>query len=1081
MRHNFNQTCNRHSACGELKMSTYENFEELKKDCENFVEASKKRGAYDGIKKLLTELYPDKAHFIYELLQNAEDMWASEVMFTLTSDTLIFEHNGKKRDFTLDDISAITNVGQSPKRDDPTSIGQFGVGFKAVYAYTNTPEIHSGKYDFKIIDMLMPEDNGVKKSASYGVTQFIFPLGNDTKDLKTALREIESGLRTLDENSILFLSHIKTIRYQLSNGTIGSISNNDDISHIKKIVVYTPNNTTPNISYFLKFDKKVVVNIRDKQENRCVSVAYRMVQMDYNKFMFDPSLQGKVCIYFPAEKESNNLRFHINAPFASTVARDSVRDCPENKNLISNIADLICESIDWIKENGYWDRSIYSILPHSRDVNTNFSSIVGRIQSKIQNKFITSKLIQINNSQFIFPKECVQLGRTIAKIFTNDDFKRLEGRFYILAAQPYSSTQPTTNEIHFFTDLSIGVINEIRFVKLLKDNAKQFASIISNSSLEWIVDLYSVLYDIWQNNQYDAVFLRHIPMLPATNGKLYCANDKVYLESGYEPKNIKDPIYIHHTITDNAKTYEFVLKVLAVPIMSSKEDHLEEIRTGNSDDAISGMIGILEEYSNASNKREFIEKYRDEPIFLSTHSYDKSVQRVKASDCCWSDIVAPFFKQNELVTITSNNGTKYSYVKCVKVLALSEYQKIFNSEEIKMLYDLFNDLGGNSYPQIISCDVEFNPLCKKWIETNKFRKTNVTKTDYTITGLSVLDELVDKQAIETIKTLWDIMIDVKIAQNECYLYGNYSPSTNGGYWYGESTLVYYLKRKKWLPTRNGKFVRPCEITKEDLYEGFNFIESTPLLKAIGFGDKSQQSVETISQIKTIIPEANEQQQKLIALILEQPDLAESLMQQVEKERLGLLDALNKQNRSQTERLEDDDSYGHRNGVKNPEKRQKKLQEVFERGLTAPYQRSRGLHYTYNTNTSKEEKLFVYQQYRGSCQICGEPAIKRYDGNPHFVAINIVNTSDLKDELLTDISQGWNTLCLCPNCAAKYMYCAKDLSSFLEQVKNQIVEANSEKYINITIELQNKQTEIKFSPKHFLALQAAFNTYCTEDE
>ena len=45
-----------------------------------------------------TGFYPDPAHFIYELLQNAEDMEATEVSFKLFPDKLIFEHNGTKRE-----------------------------------------------------------------------------------------------------------------------------------------------------------------------------------------------------------------------------------------------------------------------------------------------------------------------------------------------------------------------------------------------------------------------------------------------------------------------------------------------------------------------------------------------------------------------------------------------------------------------------------------------------------------------------------------------------------------------------------------------------------------------------------------------------------------------------------------------------------------------------------------------------------------------------------------------------------------------------------------------------------------------
>ena len=183
-------------------MKDFTEFNKWKNNRKQFVQLAKESDDYKGIKNLLTELYPDKAHFLYELLQNAEDMEASEVQFILNAEHLIFEHDGKKRDFEIQDIKAITGIGHNHKKNDPTSIGQFGVGFKAVYAYTDTPEIHSGEYDFKIIDMLIPEDEGVPQTARHGFTRFIFPLGTENKDTKTAAFEIDTGLRELDESAI---------------------------------------------------------------------------------------------------------------------------------------------------------------------------------------------------------------------------------------------------------------------------------------------------------------------------------------------------------------------------------------------------------------------------------------------------------------------------------------------------------------------------------------------------------------------------------------------------------------------------------------------------------------------------------------------------------------------------------------------------------------------------------------------------------------------------------------------------------------------------------------------------------------
>ena len=116
---------------------------------------------FEGFKRLLTDLYPDNAHFIYELLQNAEDAGASKVHFVLHTDRLEFEHNGHEL-FDIDDVKSITSIGNSTKKaDDPTNIGKFGIGFKAVFAYTNTPKIESDEFHFCIRNMVVPDTEGL--------------------------------------------------------------------------------------------------------------------------------------------------------------------------------------------------------------------------------------------------------------------------------------------------------------------------------------------------------------------------------------------------------------------------------------------------------------------------------------------------------------------------------------------------------------------------------------------------------------------------------------------------------------------------------------------------------------------------------------------------------------------------------------------------------------------------------------------------------------------------------------------------------------------------------------------------------
>jgi hypothetical protein len=125
--------------------------ERVRADREDLARVLKK---HLGIRRIVEELYPDSAHFIFELLQNAEDTNATEVEFILTNDQLAFEHNG--RPFTEGDILGITDVGEGTKFDDQDTIGRFGVGFKAVFAYSESPRIWSPTFSFQIDELVLP-------------------------------------------------------------------------------------------------------------------------------------------------------------------------------------------------------------------------------------------------------------------------------------------------------------------------------------------------------------------------------------------------------------------------------------------------------------------------------------------------------------------------------------------------------------------------------------------------------------------------------------------------------------------------------------------------------------------------------------------------------------------------------------------------------------------------------------------------------------------------------------------------------------------------------------------------------------
>ena len=184
-------------------------------DYEKIREENIARYGWDtAVLDLLGQLYSERTHFIFELIQNAEDAGATEVAFELFADRLEVRHDG--RPFTEADVRGVCGVGKSGKSADLTAIGQFGIGFKSVYAYTKSPHVYSagdngaGEH-FRIENYVRPFPAEPPPLPSAG-TLFVFPFDHDDVPAAAAVREIAAALTEIEPGTLLFLRSIGRLR-----------------------------------------------------------------------------------------------------------------------------------------------------------------------------------------------------------------------------------------------------------------------------------------------------------------------------------------------------------------------------------------------------------------------------------------------------------------------------------------------------------------------------------------------------------------------------------------------------------------------------------------------------------------------------------------------------------------------------------------------------------------------------------------------------------------------------------------------------------------------------------------------------
>ena len=1043
-------------------MTGYEKLCQLKQDRQEFIKVAHKNKMYDGLMKLLTDLYPDTAHFIYELLQNAEDMCASKVKFTLREDKLVFQHNGRKRDFVYEDIDAITSIGNNAlKRDDATSIGKFGVGFKAVYTYTKTPEIHSGEFDFRIVDMFVPDPEGVDKTARQGHTKFVFPFNHETKNPKVAFEEIKKGLLELDENSLLFLKNIKTIRFELPNEQIGDILIRDlesDTKNLKSITQINPFDKKSNVTYWCKFTRDCKIKSEGEDKSCSVDIAYRMKKISTDKYTVDSSLNGNVCIYFPAVKEESRLHFHINAPFASTVARDSVRFCSENIDLLDEIAKLCVESIYYFKSRKMIDLNFYATMPNYRDFEDN-QGYYARIYRAIIEEFKKSDLILTDTNEYRRASEVMRTNREIAELITSEDLMHLYEKNWVPALQPQS------RELYFLLDLDIKQYEKKQIIDIIQAKPSFFDKMYEYKPKEWFKEWYALLYEYASLSNYSK-FLKQSKMIRCNDCDLHLPTDEIYIKTVYNPKNIKNPIYVdidlstQNAITNKAKNF---LVHLGVKELTEQVDIMADIdnkSTVDTDDVQMAILAVIDKY----RKKEDISSFKDSPVFLAKKLNDDGVGYIAiARNCCWDNHVAFFYTDDE----DNNSDVKY-------VIDLAEYDSL-SSEELLLLREIFEILGGKTKPEIYQTRfLRLNPQCYL-LSTNGERFDTCTKRDYSITGLSRLNSIKEQELFAESLLLWNVIVSDKNFQHHM---AEYKPNAKAKPQKIESRLAYYLKRIPWIPNKNGEFCRPCDITAEELYEGFAFSEDAIFLKNIGFGDESKAPNEAAQILKRAGFHLSTVDEQLLAMSDEDKQAFLEFMEikrERERKRYTLSEAILKEYHEQIEPEEFDD-YGRDIGLRNVEGRQKKHEQDFEESLGASVKKQKVWKYTYVSKTTGVEKQYVREQYHGKCQMCGREGILKFNGQYYFEAINIINTSLLDEKFLSKIDKGWNTLSLCPNCAAEYKYCSKDLSSLEEQIEKTEIVPKKNEMIDVYVYIRETKMKISFTPKHFQALKAAFKVF-----
>lgn len=812
---------------------------------------------YENVFNGVIDKYCDSAHFIYELLQNADDAKATEVEIELTKDKFIFTHNGKIR-FNVSDpekaekdrqhnrlghINSITAIGFSSKNQiqtgniDEIKIGKFGVGFKAVFQYTTTPYIYDHPFCFKIEDYIVPtklDDTSYQKE---GKTVFVIPF--DRKDIKPrqAYQDIEQKISTL-EYPQLFLFNINSISWktpkQKGNIQKRKIKQYETFRDITS-TLYELNNPNGKTTKILLMSRNVEVPETDYKH----TIAIGYILDDKGRIRTD--IRPNMNCFFPTQ-ENIDTCYVIHAPFALVDNRQQIKRRNEvNESLLKSIGQLAADSIVILKDISIKTKktllgdNIFALMHHNLD----------SIQEKPIYSWISYEAISfIDYYKKIVDEEPVFLSRKKEYItkdcgwWADDDMRKLLSTEQIDYLTKCNQDDYVENEDDVIVydyilcslntrsseDMELYEIDRMSDAELAKKLNTRF--IIAQGE-EWLSKLYKYILDKRLIEKYQlntgnvsAAPMRYAKIIKNEYNEFVAPYVDDELCVFFNTDELKSPeSTINSELYEKNEEFRNLIEKLGVQTPSVFDNIRIQLAKKLDPIEHNNLLSTIIRYNNSCDEEEherLFELIRDELTF-----YCKTTSlNIDDDEEVWHSVEDIVDDSPLLIEYYSLSGLDDKYY-----IDREYYELTIKTVGERKFNDFLSEFAFPSYPCVV---FENAPLKKEEYSQRPEKYYKLTKEVKTLEGLkSVLENIESATDVKKLSHfIWDSLINGMLNKYNSYDENNLFTNDKGNYFYYTSrihvwqtrTLVEWLREYKWLLINNELQSIEDGLYKEDLLQ-----------------------------------------------------------------------------------------------------------------------------------------------------------------------------------------------------------------------------------------------------------------------
>jgi hypothetical protein len=1034
---------------------------------------------------LLAKMYSDRTHFIYELMQNAEDACERQkqahgdtdffLRFKLYPDKLTLIHNGIP--FDDDDIVGICGIVAGTKTNDPRQIGKFGIGFKSVYAYTTSPEIYNGSKSFCIRNYVLPFPIQNATKLGERVTRMVIPF--NVKELAKGLifEQISNRLKNIGLTNILFLHNISQIEWEVEGHEKGSyLRDSTSIGqNIRKVELsFIADGEKEKVEKWLVFERSV-----PNHEPLKIEIAFRLDTID-KKERIVPYPGAKLAAFFLTEKDTY-LRFLIQGPYKTTPARDNIIANDDwNTLLVEETATLLAEAIPVIKELGFLDVGFLKVLPLERDmflkVNEAFSPIFLKVKEKFQSD---EALLPADQNKYVSSGEALLArGDDLIELISPLQIQQLFGKSQWLNS---TITRDRTPEIrqYLMEELKIQEIDPEQFGRTIT------APFLVSQSDSWIGELYAFLHRqpaLWRKKGYlpEGVF-RSKPIIRLTDNKHVQPFDGLGNPLAYLPISIPNftgfPI-IKPTVVQKTEAKEFLsdldirapdmADVLGKAILPKYKFQKENITADENKKDLKWICNFLKtDLVTEERKRVLLQELKQTSFLFAQNFNTGKGEYRKPTDI---HIGSQYTKTNDLDTYFNGNINEWKLdSRYTDLEDIASLEKLGCKSQILVLHSAVNyfryviirDLYGSHKRGLDGFDSEGE------IEGLEYALRNIT---------------LGKSEI-----IWGIL-----KNNYNLIYGDVEISSRGDFMYPKKESVFskmgkLLSEYAWLPLVQADktvFLKACDISLSDLPSEYDAgsLASKNIAEKLNFKTLTEevflnQLPEEDKNIYVAIRNLPQEDKKRIWEVLE--DLKNKVAGPTETTIEEITDDLKKL----LEGKDESEIIGEHTETLwtglSPEEEQK-IRLEYGKSIA---DKLKGIKVKLNTNLKKEPIIvgliepreFLRAEYGGHCQICNTKLDLGQSKNSYFETLRLLETQNRH----WWANMEFNIMCLCPNCHAQIRRGSRDLKNIWyaaekvngnELAPEPVKERHGDFYI-IKIKVTDTEKEIYYSPTHMAKLAA----------